>query len=181
MSTLVRQAMGGNKEAFIELMDMHKPVLLRIAHGYFAQEADVADAIQDTILDAYAHIASLKDPQYFKTWLVRILINNCNHIYRKNKKYVSLEEIAENFPDADDAFDSPLLRFHEILSCVSEENRICFQLFYGEELTTKEIADILHMKEGTIRSRMHREKIKLKAKLQRDGYSDLSGKEGKLS
>lgn len=166
MLILVKNAMSGDKEAFLKLMDMHKDAMLRIAHGFFTRDADIADAMQDTILDAYEHLPTLREPHYFKTWLIRILINNCNHIYRKNKKYVSLEEIPENINDASQDLDTPVSRFHELLDCVSEENRLCFQLYYGEEFTTKEIADILHMKESTIRSRMHREKIKLKTKLQ---------------
>ena len=76
--------------------------------------------------------------------------------------------------------DSPLYRFNELLSYVSKENRICFQLYYGEDLTTREIADILHINENTIRSRMHREKIKLKTRLLKDGYLSSYGKEGSL-
>lgn len=77
--------------------------------------------------------------------------------------------------------DTPLFRFRELLSCVSEENRVCFQLYYGEELTTREIAEILHINESTIRSRMHREKLKLKTLLQKNGYAASAGKESASS
>lgn len=165
MLMLVEKAINGDNEAFLQLMDTNRDTMLRIAHGYFTQNADIADAMQDTILDAYEHLSELRNPQYFKTWLIRILINNCNHIYRSNKKYISLEEISEVHQDASQDMDSPLYKFHELLECVSEENRLCFQLYYGEEFTTKEISDILHIKESTIRSRMHRERIRLKDKL----------------
>ncbi len=181
MLTLVKKAIRGDKEAFLKLMDIHKPVMLRVAHGYPAQDADVADAMQDTILDAYEHLSSLKEPRYFKTWLIRILLNNCNHIYRKNQKYTSLDEVSGNLSDASQEVDTPLFKFRELLSYVSEENRLCFQLYFGEELTTREIADILHINESTIRSRMHREKMKLKIKLAQNGYAVWSGKEGALS
>lgn len=166
MLALIEKAMSGDSEAFIQLMDLHKQTMLRIAHGYFTQNADIADAMQDTILAAYENLPKLREPQYFKTWLIRILINNCNHLYRSNKKYISLEEISEVHEDTVQDLDAPLYKFHELLECVSKENRLCFQLYYGEELTTKEIADILHINESTIRSRMHRERLKLKTKLQ---------------
>ena len=83
--------------------------------------------------------------------------------------------------DASQEVDTPLFKFRELLSYVSEENRLCFQLYFGEELTTREIADILHINESTIRSRMHREKMKLKIKLAQNGYAVWSGKEGALS
>lgn len=177
MLTLVKKAVRGDKEAFLKLMDMQKSTMLRIAHGYLSQDADVADAMQDTILDAYEHLSSLKEPRYFRTWLIRILLNNCSHIYNKNKKYISLDEISENVSDSEQEVDTPLFKFHELLSFVSDENRLCFQLYYGEELTTREIADILHINESTIRSRMHREKLKLKTKLSQSGYVTFTGKE----
>lgn len=178
MLTLVKRAVCGDKDAFLELMEIHQDTMLRVAHGFFSREEDIADAMQDTILDAYEHLASLNNIRYFKTWLIRILINNCNHIYSKNKKYVSLEDISETLPDTAQKVDTPLFRFHELLSYVSEENRLCFQLYYGEEFTTREIADILHIKESTIRSRMHREKLKLKTQLTKSGYIEYAGKEG---
>lgn len=184
MLSLVKKALSGDAQAFLKLMDINQPAMLRIAHGFFTQESDVADAIQDTILNAYEHLPSLKEARYFKTWLIRILINNCNHIYDKNKKYVSMDIITPDIEsvacEAEPA-DSPLYRFRELLSYVSPENRLCFQLYYGEEFTTKEIADILHINESTIRSRMHREKIKLKTQLLQDGYMPSYGKEGGLS
>ncbi len=181
MLTLVKKAMRGDKEAFIALMDRHSDSLLRIAHGYLSQEADVADAIQDTILDAYEHLSSLKEPRYFKTWLIRILLNNCNHIYNRNKNYIPLEEISEQLFDETQEVDTPLFRFRELLSYVSDENRLCFQLYYGEELTTREIADLLHINESTIRSRMHREKLRLKTQLQKNGHTTSARKGGASS
>ena len=181
MLLLVKKAVRGDTEAFLELMDMHRPAMLRIAHAYLSQEADIADAMQDTILDAYEHISSLKEPRYFKTWLIRILLNNCSHIYQKNKNIISLEEVSDTIPDTAQDVDTPLLKFKELLSYVSEENRLCFQLYYGEELTTREIADLLQINESTIRSRMHREKLRLKTKLQKNGYALTTGKEGALS
>ncbi|MDE5866299.1 MAG: sigma-70 family RNA polymerase sigma factor [Lachnospiraceae bacterium] len=166
MLMLVKKAINGDSEAFLELIDIHQDTMLRIAHSYFTQNADIADAMQDTILDAYEHLSELREPKYFKTWLIRILINNCNHIYRSNKKYISLETMPEINQNTSQDPDTPLHKFHELLECVSEENRLCFQLYYGEELTTREISDILHIKESTIRSRMHRERAKLKDKLQ---------------
>ena len=192
MLPLVKKALAGDTDAFLELMDINQAAMLRIAHGYFSQEADIADAIQDTILDAFEHLSSLKEPRYFKTWLIRILINNCNHIYARNKKYVHMEEGETDFTEASQKNvasgfgvsiqepDTPLYRFHELLSYISEKNRLFFQLYYGEELSTREIADIFHMKESTVRSRMHREKIKLKAKLLKDGYIPVYGKEETL-
>lgn len=179
MLSLVKKALKNDAEAFLELMELNQPAMLRIAHGFFSQEADIADAMQDTILDAYEHLPSLKEPRYFKTWLIRILINNCNRIYSGNKSYISIEEVSTEFMDETQEALSPLYRFRELLSYISEENRLCFQLYYGEGFTTREIARILHINEATLRSRMHREKARLKTQLLKEGYKPCyGGKEG---
>ncbi|MDZ5254545.1 sigma-70 family RNA polymerase sigma factor [Clostridium sp. LIBA-8841] len=59
--------------------------MYRVAKGILKIEEDVEDAIQTTILIAFNKINTLKDERYFKTWLIRILINECNKIYKKNK------------------------------------------------------------------------------------------------
>ena len=160
MDTLIRKATRGDAEAFISLMEEMKMTLRRVAFGYLGNDEDVADAIQDTILAAYEHIGSLKKEEYFKTWLVRILINNCTKIWRVNKKKAALEESCLAVPaDAD-------IEFKELLLGLPEDNRVIFQLYYGEQFTTKEIADVLHMKENTVKSRLHRGKEYLRAQMQ---------------
>ena len=59
MELLVLRAMRGEADAFIELMEQTKPALLRVAYGYFKADADVADAIGETILNAWEHIGEL--------------------------------------------------------------------------------------------------------------------------
>ena len=86
MKVLVKQAQRGNADAFISLIEENRQSLQRAAYGFFQNEEDVADAIQDTILDAFEHIGDLKKADLFKTWLIRILINNCNQIFNHNKR-----------------------------------------------------------------------------------------------
>ena len=95
MRTLVKQAQHGDPEAFIRLMEENKQAMKRVAFGFFQNEEDVADAIQDTILDAFESIGSLKKADYFSTWLIRILINNCNKIFNHNKRSYSADTLPE--------------------------------------------------------------------------------------
>ena len=76
MKELIRRAREWDGDAFVELMEMHKQAMYKVARSYLDRDADVADAISDTILDCFEHLQSLKEPKYFKTWLIRILINN---------------------------------------------------------------------------------------------------------
>lgn len=163
MNILVKKAQRGDADAFIELMENNKMTLQRVAYGYFRGEEDVADVIQDTILDAFEHIRELKKPEYFRTWLVRILMNNCNRLYNQNKKNHKISGLSKETVVASGTGD---VEFHEMLRSLPEESRLIFQLYYGEQFTTKEIGQMLKMKESTVKSRLHRGKEKLRMEMQ---------------
>ena len=168
MEQLVRKARSGDAEAFIQLMEDHKESMKRVAFAYLKREEDVADAIQDTILDAFEHIHKLRKPEYFKTWLTRLLINNCTAIYRQNKKQPAYDMSAEKYDDftmqgelAGVERESDL-EFQDLLAHLPEESRIIFQLYFGEQYTIPQIAEILELKENTVKSRLHRGKEQLR-------------------
>lgn len=167
METLIQRAMQKDPESFIRLIEENKQSMLKIAYGFFSNEEDVADAIQQTILDAFEHIGKLKKAIYFKTWLMRILINNCTQLYNSKKRMVSDGELTEQgyfdtYPE-DNAF------FY-LLSLLHQEDRVIFQLYFGEEYTTKEIGELLGIKESTIRSRIRRGKEQLRKQISREEW-----------
>lgn len=162
MNILVKKAQRGSADAFIELIENNKMTLQRVAFGYFRDEEDVADVIQDTILDAFEHIHELKKPEFFKTWLVRILINNCNRLYRQNKKSAPVEEVPEVGILEKGASD---VEFHELIRSLPEDSRMIFQLYYGEQFTTREISEMLRMKETTVKSKLHRGRQQLREEM----------------
>ncbi len=157
--TLVKRARHGDAEAFITLIEACKMTMRRVALGYLKNEEDVADAIQDTILDAYEHISSLKKEEYFKTWLVRILINRCTKRYRMNQSKAYLEDYSE---EAQCDAGKAEVEFREMLSILPDDSRVIFQLYYGEQFTIREIGEILEINENTIKSRLHRGKEQLR-------------------
>ena len=163
MNTLVKRAKHGDSEAFITLIEECKMTLRRVALGYLKNDEDAADVIQDTILDAYEHIGALKKEEYFKTWLVRILINHCTKNYRSNKRKAYLEEDCAEEACCNGRAE---LEFRELLSILPDDSRIIFQLYFGEQFTTKEIAELLGMNENTVKSRLHRGKEQLRVALQ---------------
>ena len=74
MEYLVKRARKGDADAFVALMEMNKESMKKVAFVYLQSEEDRADAISQTVLDAFEHISKLKKSEYFKTWLIRILI-----------------------------------------------------------------------------------------------------------
>lgn len=162
---MIRKAQKGDPDSFVRLMETNKNAMRRIAYGFFHEEEDVADVIQDTVLDAYEHIRELRKEEYFRTWLIRILINNCRKLYNSQKKVQPQEWMEEEgkrdvYPSDND--------FFRMLSILPGESRVIFQLFYGEQFTTKEISGLLHMNESTVRSKLHRGKEQLRRQLGKD-------------
>ena len=96
MEDLVKKSILGDKNAYTQLMNMLKSDLYRVANARLDNIEDINDAINETILKSYKSLKKLKNIQYFKTWITKILINECNNIYRINKKHLEiLEKVTE--------------------------------------------------------------------------------------
>ena len=99
MEELIEKAKAGNADAFTQIIEYYKVDLYKISRTRLSCMDDIEDAVQDTILQAFDSIKKLKYKQYFKKWLIKILIRNCNRIYSKRKKYnISFDDLeVENF------------------------------------------------------------------------------------
>lgn len=162
---LIRKARHGDAEAFIQLMEDNKESMKRIAYAYLKQDEDAADAIQDTILDAFEHIHKLRKEEYFKTWLTRILINNCTRIYRQNKRQPVCDADGPEYMQKEGGGGVEAqsdLEFRNLLEHLPEESRMIFQLHFGEQYTLSQIARILKLNENTVKSRLRRGKEELR-------------------
>ena len=157
---LLLRAKSCDGDAFVELMELHKQSMYKVAKAYLKREEDVADAISETILDCFEHLESLRETRYFGTWLVRILINNCNNIRKSNNRteYIGQIEILAEGQRTDARTSS----FLDYLEPLEEEDRLIMILFYVWGFRTREISELLHIKEATINSRMQRGRQKIK-------------------
>lgn len=162
MKELIEAAKKGDKEAFTTLILNLEDNLYKIARTRLNNEFDIEDAIQETMISAFKSIKKLRKIENFKTWLIRILINKCNDIYKKNKNnYISIEEVNVD-SQANTSLNIDNLDFYSIIDMLNYDERIAMTLFYMEKYKTKEIAQILHVNENTIKSRISRSKTKIK-------------------
>ena len=121
-----------------------------------------ADAMQETILSAYEKLDTLRKAEYFRTWLIRILINHCIAIRRDRSRTVSMDVAG----GASDSYDfSTDLEFNDLLKTLPEDSRLIFQMYYGEQFSIGEIAQLLHMKENTVKSKIHRGREQLRSQM----------------
>lgn len=80
MEKLILMAQKGNAEAFVQMVILIKNDLYKIAKSRITNEADIEDAIQETIIETYKSIKKLNNSSKFKKWIIKILINKCNRI-----------------------------------------------------------------------------------------------------
>ena len=93
MEELVEKAKKNDEIAFNELIISIEKEIYLIARTRLKNEEDIADAMQETIISCYKNLKKLRENSFFKTWTIKILINECNKIYKKNQKYnISYEE-----------------------------------------------------------------------------------------
>ena len=127
-----------------------EPMLYRIACALLRSEADRQDAMQETALKAWKNRASLRDEQYFRTWISRIMVNECHNLHRKNSRYVPVEEL----PDRP-APDSGEQETRLMLESLPEKQRVPLVLHYLEGFSLEEIARVQHISLALVKYRMH--------------------------
>lgn len=157
---LLLRAKACDGDAFVELMELHKQSMYKVAKAYLKREEDVADAISETILDCFEHLESLRETRYFGTWLVRILINNCNNIRKSNQRTEYTDQI--EVLSGGGRTDERTRAFLDYLEPLEEQERLLMVLYYVWGFKTREISEILHIKEATVKSRMQRGRQKIK-------------------
>ena len=155
----VSKAKKGNREAFLGLIDENRLNLYRVARGILKDKEDIEDALQNTVVHSFEKINSLKKDEYFRTWIIRILINECNEILRKNKRVMHLEDNTNTEIYSDSYENMDLTR---AINSLSEELRLTTVLFYFEDMSLRNIAKVLEIPEGTVRSRLTRARTKLR-------------------
>ena len=128
-------------------------------------DQDCADAIQETIVRAFSKIGTLRDDRYARTWLIRILINECYTFLRKSSKLVPMEGMSEMAETNSDK-NADYSELYKALNSLKEELRLPVILYYIEDFNIKEIAQILEISEGAVQKRLARARGKLKRDLQ---------------
>ena len=162
---LVRKSKKGNNLAFSTLIKSYEKDLYKVAIAMTKNDDDALDCIQEAILQAYISIKDLRQDEYFKTWLIKILINKCNALLKKNKKILNLDvSIAEN----DKVEQSDRLELKDSINNLDSNLKIIVILYYYEDMSIKDISESLNIPQGTIKSRLSRARSKLKEMLSID-------------
>lgn len=161
-------AQQGDKLAFQQLMRAYQEKMYRMAFTYVHNEADAVEIVQETFYKAYISIKKLKEPKYFSTWLTKILINNALIFIKKQKRFVL-------FSEAHLEKDNPVVIQPEekmdLLNAIRElspKYKTIINLRFYLDYSQSQIAEILDIPEGTVKSQIHRATKKLEKILGED-------------
>ena len=135
--------------------------LYRVSCGLLKNPQDRLDAAQEAVIRAWERMETLRKPEYFETWLTRILINVCYDMLRARKNVVPLDALAEQ--PAPEGADREL---RAAIQKLERELRIVVVLHYMEGYKLREIADILELPLGTVKTRIMRAKKELREQLE---------------
>lgn len=167
----VKKAIKGDEQAFELLLKQESSKLYRTAFLYVGNKEDALDVVQETVCKAYQSISKLKNPEYFSTWLIRILIRTAYRTLEWKKKFTTIDDaVLVNLQDGKISEIHQNLDLANALNHLSENDRTAVILFYYHDLPIREIAAMMDKPEGTIKSYLRRAKIELKKILEGENY-----------
>lgn len=165
---IVQQAIAGNKEAFEQLLILEEEKLFYTALSYVGQKEDALDAIQEAACKAYLSVGQLKQPEFFSTWLFRILIHECYRLLKKGQKMIPYEEseLLNRLQHEENVVVNPI-DLSEAIKQLNHSQQMAIILFYYYDLPMKEISEVMEKPVSTIKTYLHRGKKQLKRELER--------------
>ncbi|MGG2110900.1 MULTISPECIES: sigma-70 family RNA polymerase sigma factor [Lysinibacillus] len=166
--SIVQQAIAGDKEAFEQLLILEEEKLFYTALSYVGQKEDALDAIQEAACKAYLSVGQLKQPEFFSTWLFRILIHECYRLLKKGQKMIPYEEreLLNRLQQEENVVVNPI-DLSEAIKQLNHSQQMAIILFYYYDLPMKDISEVMEKPVSTIKTYLHRGKKQLKRELER--------------
>ncbi len=166
---LVLCAQNGDSDAYTKLMLNIRNDLYKICKIHLIDDNEIDDVIQETIIQTYKNIKKLHNPSKFKAWIITILINNCNKVYREKQKiqklnsnnyFTNIINSLTSKNDIENIEDS--INFYQLLKILDYEEKMIIILYYSERFTFREISKMLKINENTVKTKLYRAKEKIK-------------------
>ncbi len=153
----MKQGRVHTQEDVRDIVERYSDMVYKIALSYTRDKTVAEDILQEVLIKYMTASLEFHDEEHKKAWMIRVTVNECNKYFRSawNRKKVPLEDIY--------SFDDP--EKHEVFYAVMElpmKYRVIIHLYYYEELSVKEIAKLMRMKENTVTSRLYRGRKLLK-------------------
>lgn len=174
---LIHKAQQNDTQAFGELVMAYQRFIFNLALRSLGNPQEAQDAAQETFLRAWQALPGFRGECRFSTWLYRIAVNLCFNRrprLRRDLAAISMDASDEDGWDFPDEGGNPLhlvehkeqrAFLHHAIECLPESYRLLVSMRYGQDLSYEEIAEVLGMPLGTVKTGLFRAKAQLKAAL----------------
>ena len=164
---LVKKAKNGDKDAFVELMQIHRQTLYKTAVVITKNEDDALDALSDTVLACWEKIPALKNENYFKTWITKILVRKCCDILKRQNRYIH-GDFEEAYIEND---EDTRIQVKASLDMLSDNDRMVLMLFYFQDYSVKQISEITGISQDAVKARLSRGRKRFEAIYKKEGMA----------
>ncbi|MDD4425282.1 MAG: RNA polymerase sigma factor, partial [Mariniphaga sp.] len=171
----------GNEAAFKELVDSHRQIVVNTCFGLLHNISDAEDVAQEVFIEVFRSVDKFRADSKISTWLYRIAVNRSFNFIRDNKKrkFHSYNELSESkkellnqqvqegadTPESDMENNQRKIILHEAVDALPQNQRVAFTLNKYEDLSYKEISDVMNLSVSSVESLIHRAKKNLQKKL----------------
>ncbi len=162
---IIDRIVAGNQPLYAELVNRYKIYAFTLALKILENRPEAEEAAQDAFIKAYHHLGNFKKDAKFSTWLYRIVFNTSVSYKRKRKgAFQSIENtIVEYGQEAEGMLERSDKKkyIQQAMTKLNEADKLAITLFYLEEFSLEEIADITGMQANTVKVRVHRARQRL--------------------
>ena len=166
---LIDSVLAGEQQAYADLVNKHKRYALTIAFKILQNKPEAEEAAQDAFIKAYHHLAGFNRQSKFSTWLYRIVFNTAITYKRKHKH--NFQDIETAVMEYSQEIEGTLEKSDKqkylalAMTKLNEADRTALTLFYLDEFSLEEIAEITSTQANTIKVRIHRARQRLAEEL----------------
>ena len=152
-----------DKARFNDAARRYQNMVYRTALHALGSPQDADDAVQEVFLRLFRYKEPFEGEEHLRRWLLRVTVNYCRDVLKSpwRRRRVSWEELPET-----PVFDKPqqAALYREVMA-LPEKYRTVLDLFYYEELSVREIAEVLGLRQSAVTTRLHRARVMLKEQL----------------
>lgn len=152
----VLRAKKGDDNAFYELVNEKKDILYKTAYAYVKNKEDALDIVHNTVYKAYVSLNKLKEPKFFNTWLMRILINCSLDFIRKEKKVIELQNEISTEENQLQLPHEEILDLYDAVDKLNGKSKTIVILKYFQDMTLTQIAEVMECPLGTVKTNLHK-------------------------
>ncbi len=168
-NSLIDRIIAGEQQLYAELINRYKGYAFTIALKILQNRPEAEEAAQDAFIKAFQNLAKFNREAKFSTWLYRIAFNTAISYKRKSKNiFQSIDDVQigqRQEGEGNVEHDDKKRFIEQALSRLSDADRLAVNLFYLQEFSLEEIADITGMQANTVKVRVHRARQRLAEEL----------------